>query len=272
MPRISRNSTHVPGALVHVICRFVDGRFVLDDDARDEYLRLLAQALGPTDWSLVSYALMSSHVHLGFLGGASLLRDWALPLHVRFAQRINRGLRSTNPKVLGHVFGDRPTTKVMCTSRARLLIAYHHRNPVRAGVTDDVVASRWTSHQDYAGLRAPRGGLDVRLGLELAGFPAGDVGRQALHEFVSRTQVSLSELRPLEMSPETRPIHQVAVKPQPMEIVRRVARLIGESLANIRRVSRMRTPRPRERSFHVDVNTGWSKAWTRIGRTWTASR
>jgi len=33
------------------------------------------------------------------------------------------------------------------------------------------------------------------------------------------------------------------------------------------RRSWLRTPRPRERSFHVDVNTGWSKAWTRIGRT-----
>ena len=178
MPRRSRQSSHVPGALVHVISRFVDGRFVLDDDGRSRYLSLLARTLRSSDWRLISYALMSSHIHLGFVMGAAELRDWALPLHVRFAQWINRKASATNPKVLGHVFADRPTTKVMCRSRAPFLIAYHHRNPIAAGVTNDASASSWTSHRAYRGLARSEGNLDVALGLRLAGYPSSPRGRR----------------------------------------------------------------------------------------------
>lgn len=164
MPRIARHLTHLPGALVHVIVRFVDGRFILDDQARNHYLRLLAPALRSSDWRLVSYALMSSHIHLGCVMGSSELRSWALPLHIRFARWINRSLAEQNPKALGHVIADRPTTKLMCQSRARFLIAYHHRNPMEAGVTTDPAASTWTSHRAYLGLAPSEGGSTLRWG------------------------------------------------------------------------------------------------------------
>ncbi len=194
MPRHPRHLTHVPGALVHVIVRFVDGRFLLDDPARARYLALLARALRASDWRLIAYAMMSSHVHLAFLAGAAELRSWAHSVHIRFAHWINRCVAEGNPKPLGHVIADRPTTIVMCPSRARFLTTYLHRNPVEAGVVADPADSSWTSHRAYLGLERCEGGLDLALGFELAGFDATPQGRQAFHEFVSRTEVSFADL------------------------------------------------------------------------------
>lgn len=97
MPRRSRTTSHIPGGLVHVICRFVDGRFILDDLGRGQYLSLLERALRRVDWILISYALMSSHIHLGLIMGDAELRTWAHPVHLRFAQWVNRRLRRTTP-------------------------------------------------------------------------------------------------------------------------------------------------------------------------------
>jgi hypothetical protein len=196
MPRLSRESTHVHGGLVHFICRFVDYRFVLDDEARAVYLRFLGRALRRADWRLISYALMSSHVHLGLIVGANTLRSWCHSLHVRFSAWVNRRLRHRGLRALGHVFADRPSTKLVDISRAGLLISYHHRNPIDGGLVESAEQSDWTSHRAYLGTTAPVAGLDVGLGLRLAGYEATTEGRRSFHAFVCRSQVDPSQLAP----------------------------------------------------------------------------
>lgn len=194
MPRRSRESTHVEGGLVHFICRFVDYRFVLDDEARAVYLRLLGRALRGANWRLISYALMSSHVHLGLIMGTEELRSWCHSLHIRFSQWVNRRLRRSGLRALGHVFADRPTTKLVCLPRAGLFISYLHRNPVDGGVVESAEQSDWTSHRAYLGTTRPAAWLDVGLGLRLAGYEATAAGRRSFHAFVCSTRVDAAQL------------------------------------------------------------------------------
>ena len=239
MPHPHRNLR--PAQLVHVICRFVNGEFRLTcDEERDKYLRILRNALRKSDWVLVAYALMSSHIHLGFVMGAAELRDWALPLHVRFAQWINRKASATNPKVLGHVFADRPTTKVMCRSRAPFLIAYHHRNPIAAGVTNDASASSWTSHRAYRGLARSEGNLDVALGLRLAGYPSSPRGRRLFDRFVQRTAVTLAELGAEPSASDLEGEGQAVSTATAVEIIRSAAAVVGGTVEDVMRGSRKR--------------------------------
>lgn len=194
MPRVARQNQHVPGQLAHVMSRFVDGRFLVDETARRVYLRFLAIALSRTDWLLLSYSVMTTHIHLGLLMGWQPLESWAQPMHTRFAIWMTRHLRLLNPHARGHIFADRPRSKLVPLERALPLVTYHHRNPLEAGLVKDPARSTWTSHRPLLGYSVARGGLDVARSLELCGYDTTVQGRRGFHEYVSRTAVTAEEL------------------------------------------------------------------------------
>ncbi len=178
MPRHRR--VLAPGELVHVISRFVDRVHVLAlPGAREEYARRLAHALAESDWRAVSYALMSSHVHLGLVVGSTPFEQLMVRAHAPFAQWVNRRRSG-----LGPILADRPKSLSLDPPYAGRLIAYHHNNPVRAGVVRSASDSTWTSHRAYLG-EAPRPPwLDVRLGLALMRLPSTPDGRCAMGRYV----------------------------------------------------------------------------------------
>jgi hypothetical protein len=173
-----------PGALVHVISRFVNGEFrIADDIERREYLRRAGLALAKSDWRIVSFAIMSSHPHLGAIAGAHPFAQWAHPLHSGFATWLNKRQNRFGP-----VFAERPKTIVLDIGCVGRLIAYHHNNPVHAGLVGAARDSTWTSHQAYLDRVSPSQWLDVRLGLDLCGFSDDPLGREQFDRFVQDAQ------------------------------------------------------------------------------------
>src|SRR5690349_742009 len=80
-----------PGGVYHVISRFVAKQwFIEGEHERRVYLEMLGTALGETDWRLLSYALMSSHIHLAFVAGSTPLATWMRSVHTQFAQWVNK--------------------------------------------------------------------------------------------------------------------------------------------------------------------------------------
>lgn len=178
MPRHAR--LHAPGALVHVIARFVNRQFRLAGPAeRALFLEQLPRALGRSDWALCAYALMSSHVHLALLAGLATPERWMKSLHVAVARRLNALHGSFGP-----VFAERPTTVVMAPVRMRELVAYLHNNPRRAGLVAEPAESSWTSHRAWSGLAPAPPWLAVERGLQLAGFETAASGRSSFDDFV----------------------------------------------------------------------------------------
>jgi hypothetical protein len=182
------------GLFVHLISRFVDGRFLFDDPARAEYLRLLALALRHSAWRLVSYALMSSHIHLGLISGRDALDRWIHRVHGGIAEWLTVRRRAEDDKTRGHVFADRPKTLVSPLSAAPTVIMYHHQNPGSAGVVDDPSQSTWTSHRAYVGVDPTPEFLDVTLGLGLCGYRADDAGRSAFDEAVRARRITRDDI------------------------------------------------------------------------------
>lgn len=171
MPRSPRSI--VPQVLVHVRSRFVDGRFEFDDRARSLYLERLDRVLADSDWVLISFALMSSHLHLGVISGHSDLGSWLHPLNTWIAGWLSARRRTRSPHTLGQVFGDRPGTNLLPLERAFPLISYHHNNPVEAGVVTQARQSSWTSHLQYIGSETQHvSALDTERGLELCAMQA----------------------------------------------------------------------------------------------------
>ena len=155
-----------PGEVHHVISRFVEERFYLNnDEERAYYLRLLGNALAKTDWLCLAYALMSSHVHLALIGGAKPSASWSRRVNPPYANWYNE----VHDRI-GPVFAGRADHWVIRTEHVGSLIAYLHNNPVRAGVVRRAAGSSWTSHRAYVGSVASPSWLHVERGLGLSGI------------------------------------------------------------------------------------------------------
>lgn len=169
-----------PGTLQHVMTRFVDREHrITCDEERTEYLTRLGTAITNSDWSLVSFAVMSTHVHWSAIAGQAPFDRVVKGLHSSFARWLNR-----RQGRLGPVFADRPNTVTVELAAAGRLIAYHHNNPVRAGLVECPSDSSWTSHRHYLRIDACPSWLDVELGLRLAGFDDDEHGWQQLARWV----------------------------------------------------------------------------------------
>ncbi len=148
--------------------------------------------LAASDWRCFSFAIMSNHIHLGLLAGKDSLASWMRPAHTRFAQWINE-----QRERIGAVFVRGPNIISVRMEGVARLIAYIHRNPVRAGVVGSPADSDWTSHRAYLGLSYKPSWLDVSLGLELSGFSSGG----DLDSWVSGTAVTRDDLEAMRTDP-----------------------------------------------------------------------
>ncbi len=78
------------GVIYHIISRFVAKEWFIESAIeRRTYLGLLGTAIAATDWTCFSYAVMSSHIHLGLVAGNDTMASWMRPMHTAFANWLN---------------------------------------------------------------------------------------------------------------------------------------------------------------------------------------
>lgn len=180
MPRSRRS--WIPELGAHIVSRFVDRRFFITDELdRRAFLDAIARANCRWDWKWLSYAMMSSHVHYGHVSGHIDPDRFFRSAHTRFAKAYHR---RRDMRTLGPVFADRPKIYPVSQKRLCRLVAYHHRNPVDAGVVQRARDSTWTSHRAYLRLDPAPSWLDVERALSLLGFNDTESGRRHFDEFV----------------------------------------------------------------------------------------
>jgi hypothetical protein len=128
VPRRSRSIQ--PGVTYHLISRFVASEwFVQTDNDRLQYLRLFGRALLMSDWTSIAYAVMSNHVHHALVAGRDPLASWLGEAHGPFAEWNNE-----RRKRIGSVFVRGPNVIGIQPTGIASVVAYIHRNPVRAHV------------------------------------------------------------------------------------------------------------------------------------------
>ncbi len=145
MPRVAR--IYYPGGVFHLISRFFEKRFMLNSaEDRRKYLGLMAQTLTVVDAKLMTYCLMSSHVHMVVRAGSDPLERLMRPINTGFAVWKNRQLGDR----IGPVFAGRYKA-ILVDEDAYLLelVSYVHNNPVRAGLVSSAGESDWSSHRAY---------------------------------------------------------------------------------------------------------------------------
>lgn len=170
MRTIRRN---LPGVVYHLIWRFVDQRyFIRDHRERSVYLGMLGHALSKSDWRCFGYAVMSNHFHLAALAGRDSLASWTRRVNSPFASWMNERVQRIGP-----VFANSAKDFAIVPAKESSLLAYIHRNPVRAGLVKRASQSNWTSHRAYVGLAKTPSWLHTDEALARIGMTAREFGR-----------------------------------------------------------------------------------------------
>lgn len=139
-----------PGLPHHVVQRGNRRGDVFYSDAdRSTYLDWLAEYCQTHAVEVLAYCLMTNHVHLVVVPEREDGLERAFrPLHMRFAQRVNR-----NRQWKGHLWQGRFFSAALDESYLWAAIRYVERNPVRAGLASRAEAYRWSSAAAHCRLR-----------------------------------------------------------------------------------------------------------------------
>jgi len=148
------------GAVYHVTARGNERRAVFfSDDDRKLFLKTIGEMVERFGVRVMAYCLMLNHYHLVLgtpQGNLSRAAGW---LQVTYTVRFNARHRRS-----GHLFQGRFKAQLVeADEYGRWLVEYVHLNPVRPRRAhtplpieraQDLDAFDWSSHRDYAGLRA----------------------------------------------------------------------------------------------------------------------
>lgn len=148
MPRVAR--VVFPGVPHHVTQRGNRREDVFfEEEDRAVYLAWLREYARKQKVQILAYCLMTNHVHLIMIPKtAGGLHDVLRPLHMRYAQRINR-----NRGWSGHLWQGRYFSAPLDEPYTWSAICYVERNPVRAQMVSRAEEYRWSSAAAHCGLR-----------------------------------------------------------------------------------------------------------------------
>ena len=125
--------------------------FFTDED-REVYLSWLKGYGDKYQVEVLAYCLMTNHVHLIAVPQTDDgLHQMLKPLHMRYAQRINRA-RGWK----GHVWQGRFFSSPLDDAYLWTAMRYVERNPVRAGMEQRAENYRWSSAAAHCGKRSDR--------------------------------------------------------------------------------------------------------------------
>lgn len=123
-----------------------------------EFLASLVDAVKKYGMEPLVLCLMPNHWHGMFQEGETPMGEVLQPVLTKFAMRSN--LRNGR---IGHVFQGRfKSFPLDSTEKAKELLRYIHKNPIRAKLVDDPALWPWSSHAEYAGLK-PESTVSTRL-------------------------------------------------------------------------------------------------------------
>ncbi len=124
------------------------GQVFFADADRCTYLAWLREYAEECSVDVLAYCLMSNHVHLVLVPASSTgLHAMIMPLHARYAQRINR-MREWRK----HLWQGRFHSSALDEAGLWSATRYVELNPVRAGMVARAEAYRWSSAGSHCGL------------------------------------------------------------------------------------------------------------------------
>lgn len=147
MPRKARKLSAT--GIYHIMVRGVNRMAIFADDADCLNFLHILEFCADDDFTIFAYCLMGNHFHLLAKADDDALQRVMKAVGVRYVSYYNRRYQRTGPLFQGRYKSQAVTTKGYFLR----VLRYIHRNPVAAGLVQQMQDYQWSSYRDYFGLR-----------------------------------------------------------------------------------------------------------------------
>lgn len=145
MPRISRKNINTN--YVHAMIQGIERKKIfLSNKSKEKYLELIERAKEEMDIKVLVYAIMDNHAHmLIYYEDVKDLSKFMNKVNTSYALYYNRRMDR-----VGYVYRDRYKTQQITDEKHLYnVIAYIHRNPVKAGIVKECKDYKFSSYNKF---------------------------------------------------------------------------------------------------------------------------
>lgn len=134
------------GAIYHVIIRGNNKEYIFQNPKHKSFIiKQLREYQEILDFDLLAYVIMNNHYHFIIRTKKISISKVMFYINNTVGKYLCRELKWS-----GHIFDKRYTCKIVSTDIYLLwLLRYIHRNPIRAGLCENLNDYRWSSHYFY---------------------------------------------------------------------------------------------------------------------------
>ena len=162
MPRKARKLSSC--GVYHIMIRGINRMTIFNDDADNLNFLHIIDFCADENFIIMAYCLMGNHLHLLAKDCNDSLQHMMKAIGVRYVAYYNRRYQRTGPLFQGRYKSQPVTTKGYFLR----VLRYIHRNPVAAGMVQDMQDYPWSSYIDYfASRKKPLCHVDTSYALAL---------------------------------------------------------------------------------------------------------
>ena len=147
MPRKARERSAT--GCYHIMGRGINHAAIYNDDADNMNFLHILDFCADEDFTIFAYCLMGNHFHLLAKADADVLQHVMKAVGIRYVAYFNRRYQRDGPLFRGRYNSQPVTTKGYFLR----VLRYIHRNPVAAGIVQEMQDYPWSSYLDYFGSR-----------------------------------------------------------------------------------------------------------------------
>ena len=144
MPRSGRIKSEI--GIYHIVLRGINQQAIFEDDEDcEKMLQTLSDLKEICGYGLFAYCIMKNHCHILLKEGPEELDQIFKRFGPRYVHWYN-----TKYKRVGHLFQSRFWSEAIENDRHFFaVLRYIHKNPIKAGMCDDLHEYRWSSFNEY---------------------------------------------------------------------------------------------------------------------------
>lgn len=149
MPRQARIKSST--GIYHIMIRGINKEQIFNRIVhKNKIIEIIRNIREDIEFDVIAYCIMDNHLHLLIKANEDKLETLMKKLNIKYAIYYNK-----IEKRYGHVFQDRFRSEAVESDKYLIgALRYIHNNPVKAGITKNILDYSWSSAKDYINMHS----------------------------------------------------------------------------------------------------------------------